>query len=599
MPHSLYTHRSPLLVPYFAGWIWLVLLFILAASTHTAVSRPLATTFTVCTSGCDHTTMQAALNAAQNGDTVRLLVTSPHTEGDIVVEKSVTIEGLGETTTILQAAASPGAASSRVFFVAAGVEVSIREMTIRHGDAGSNRGGGLYNEGGDVTLANVQVRDNEAGNGGGIYSAGGTITLHNSEVSDNVADAKGGGVFNGGALVWRDSELLHNEANHQGGGLYNSGSATVYNGTLEFNGVGSDTVSFPSRGGGIYNEGALAIVDSLIGVNKVIGDQSGILPGGGGIYSSGELHIGYSAIGFNETIGLHNVGAGLFIEGGSAYISHTSIGYNDAASSSNGGGALLVDADVTIVDSAVEGNSAFSGGGLIVPAGSVRLVNTAVYDNQAHIGAGLFFCSSGNALANVTISNNEASGDGGGVYICPIGEATFANVTISDNDADITGDNDGDGGGLYLATQDSNKGMATLRNTLIAGNRDGSPDRNATRTPDCHGTVDSAGYNLIGDLGFAISGSTCAISGDTSGNLLEVEAQLGPLQDNGGPTLTHALLPQSPAINAGHPDGCRDESGQPLPRDQRGGLRPDRCDIGAYEAEALAEIIYLPSIVRP
>jgi hypothetical protein len=61
---------------------------------------------------------------------------------------------------------------------------------------------------------------------------------------------------------------------------------------------------------------------------------------------------------------------------------------------------------------------------------------------------------------------------------------------------------------------------------------------------------------------------------------------LGPLQNNGGPTQTHALLTGSPAINAGNPSGCRDNLGAPIATDQRGFPRPSNgtlCDIGAYE----------------
>ena len=70
--------------------------------------------------------------------------------------------------------------------------------------------------------------------------------------------------------------------------------------------------------------------------------------------------------------------------------------------------------------------------------------------------------------------------------------------------------------------------------------------------------------------------------------------KLGPLQNNGGPTQTHALLPGSPAIDAGNSFGCRDNLGALLATDQRGFFRTAdgdsngtaRCDIGAYEAKA-------------
>src|SRR5439155_17994238 len=104
----------------------------------------------------------------------------------------------------------------------------------------------------------------------------------------------------------------------------------------------------------------------------------------------------------------------------------------------------------------------------------------------------------------------------------------------------------------------------------------------------------------------------CTIRGDTTGNLLNRDPQLGPLQDNGGPTFTHALSPgttscstvypytctfkikPSPAIDGGNPNGCTDPVGTLLTTDQRGFSRTTdgngdgiaRCDIGAYEGPA-------------
>ncbi len=97
---------------------------------------------------------------------------------------------------------------------------------------------------------------------------------------------------------------------------------------------------------------------------------------------------------------------------------------------------------------------------------------------------------------------------------------------------------------------------------------------------------DSQDYNLIGDA------AGCTLNGATTHNLVGVKAKLESLRDNGGPTLTHALLASSPAIDAGNPAGCQDAKGIALALDQRGYIRPvdgdgdhvARCDIGAFEA---------------
>src|SRR5262249_31154114 len=117
------------------------------------------------------------------------------------------------------------------------------------------------------------------------------------------------------------------------------------------------------------------------------------------------------------------------------------------------------------------------------------------------------------------------------------------------------------GGGIY------NVGTLTARNTIIAGN--------TGDVPDLAGNLGSLGHNLIGD---SRGGSGFHVT-----DLLNVNPLLGPLQDNGGPTFTHALLPRSPAINAGDNTGAPDSAqrGPGFPRIVGG-----TTNIGAFEAQA-------------
>jgi hypothetical protein len=114
-------------------------------------------------------------------------------------------------------------------------------------------------------------------------------------------------------------------------------------------------------------------------------------------------------------------------------------------------------------------------------------------------------------------------------------------------------------------------GNASFKNTILAAN---SPY-------NCAGVFSTQGYNLE-------DASTCAFSGP--GDLTNTDPMLGPIQDNGGPPWTHALLPGSPAINAGTNSGCPGA-------DQRGVKRPlfGTCDIGAYEYGFFQ---YLPVLVK-
>ena len=103
---------------------------------------------------------------------------------------------------------------------------------------------------------------------------------------------------------------------------------------------------------------------------------------------------------------------------------------------------------------------------------------------------------------------------------------------------------------------------------------------------DCRGRVDTNDHNLIEDTG----GDACDLTDSAGGSLIGVDPLLGPLADNGGETKTHALLPGSPAIDAGNDGTC-------LATDQRGIPRPQgaACDIGAFESP---RFIFLPVIQR-
>jgi hypothetical protein len=144
------------------------------------------------------------------------------------------------------------------------------------------------------------------------------------------------------------------------------------------------------------------------------------------------------------------------------------------------------------------------------------------------------------------------------------------NVTLTDNIADSDSNGTGTGGGVYIITGAS----LTARNTLISGN-----------TNNCSGTLTGAGYNLIQNT------AGCTLVGDLTGNLTGVVPNLGPLQNNGGSTLTRALLAGSAGIDDGHPVSCLDQNLITLTTDQRGYARPIDgdadglavCDMGAYE----------------
>jgi CSLREA domain-containing protein len=311
-------------------------------------------------------------------------------------------------------------------------------------------------------------------------------------------------------------------------------------------------------GGGIRAAAPLTLTNAAV-------SQNASDTGGGGIQSDATVTLTNVTVSDNAS----GTGGGGISSSGSVTLSDTVVEGN---SSGAGGGGIAASAGLSLTDVAVTGNTASTGGGGISASADLTLTNVTVNGNSAGSGGGGITASALLTLTNVTISGNTADTGGGGITAGAGG--TLNNVTITANTADDDGNGTGDGGGISLGV------AVSLANTLVARNADDSP---GVQAPDCAGPVTSQGYNLIG-----IGDPPCvftASTGDLVGTAASpIDPLLGPLADNGGPTDTHALLPGSPAIDAGNP--ATPGSGFPACAltDQRGFFRLSRCDIGAYEA---------------
>jgi len=263
-------------------------------------------TVTVCAAGCDFMTVQDAIDDSGiiAGDVINI-TDAVHTESGILVNKDVTIQGQGADSTIVQAQADVDEATERVFFVTAGAVVTIRRMTIRHGNPSSEprSGGGIRNEGelmieesiishnrgsagggvfngGKLTLVNCTVSSNtatggdtylECNTGGGIKNMVGVATLINSTVSDNTAQGKGGGLHISclGTLVLVNSTISGNSTTNNGGGIYLDGVGEFTNSTI----VGNSA----HNGGGVYVDGTreVGLVRGVLSyTNTIIADNT-------------------------------------------------------------------------------------------------------------------------------------------------------------------------------------------------------------------------------------------------------------------------------------------------------------------------------------
>jgi hypothetical protein len=297
------------------------------APTHTVpppTATPAPTTVTVCSSGCDYTTIQAVIDdAAIVAGSIIEVADAVHTEGDITINKDVTILGQGADATIIQAHEEAGEATDRVFFIEAGTMVVIRGVTIRHGNPDleprvtriGRTGGGIVNWG-TLILEDCVVRDNVARAGGGIVNMG-DLTISNCTISDNVADgvgepgrdcSAGAGIRSvegpvrivnstlsgnrssrtggsGGALhvacnttmVITNSTISGNHAGTLGGGAHVRGALTLVNCTVSGNGAegrGRGGDIYDPSGGGIYisENGTLDLVNTIIANNNEDGD---------------------------------------------------------------------------------------------------------------------------------------------------------------------------------------------------------------------------------------------------------------------------------------------------------------------------------------
>jgi hypothetical protein len=236
-----------------------------------------------------------------------------------------------------------------------------------------------------------------------------------------------------------------------------------------------------------------------------------------------------------------------------------------------GGGGICNSGAMTLNNSTVSGNQAngnielFVNGGGILNGGTLTINRSTISGNTLHDGEGGGIANDGTATINdSTISANNGFLRGGGVISAvTTAKTTINNSTIASNTTDFS---------TEPAGIDLLYGTMSIQNSIVANNSGGN----------CFGTLTSKGYNLSSD-------ATCNLSGPGDRN--NINPMLGPLQNNGGPTQTMALLEGSPAIDAGNPTGCTDGLGHLLKTDQRGNPRPNiedtgGCDMGAYERQS-------------
>ena len=328
---------------------------------------------------------------------------------------------------------------------------------------------------------------------------------------------------------------------------------------------GADTINFQAglTGTIVLTSGELFIIDDL----TINGPGASLITVSGNHASRVfEILSGVTAeiSGLTISNGTGFDGGGID-NGGSLTLAHMVLSDNHVTASVGGGIFNGATATLTITDSTVSGNSASGGGGIYNTAlGTLTIINSTVSGNSASSGGGLDNSTGTMTITNCTVSGNSANLSAGGIANAG-GTANISFTTISGNSAPL-------GAGLF----GSAFGPVNIKNSIVANNSSGS---------DCFNqnpTINATGIN------FATDGTCPGFTAVTPAQL-----NLGPLQNNGGPTQTHALLPGSVAIDAA--TDCTDIGGAVVGVDQRGVSRPmdgnvdglSRCDAGSYEAVAI------------
>lgn len=330
------------------------------------------------------------------------------------------------------------------------------------------------------------------GSGVGVHNEG-ALAIHSSFIT-NHAD---GGIFNTGYLVVTDTQIINNK--NSGGIVNHPGGMLLVNNSL----IAANTDN--SGGGGIRNHSDAVILDTVIDGNEAAY--------GGGVLNESQMLIARSEVVNNKATG--GAGGGGIYSADNLIVVLTTVDGNEATSGSAGG--LLIQQNAFLNSVTVSRNTAtVNGGGILLSEhspGTTKIINSTVSNNAAHFTSGISIASPvSTEIVNSTIAQNHATlGTAVGIGLLP----EFAPSVL-------------------------------VRNTLIARNTN---DKGILQA-DVSGPFTSLGHNLIGDVGLW---STFDGPGDQVGNQTTglIDPQLGPLQNNGGFTETHAIAITSPAVDAG------------------------------------------------
>ena len=503
----------------------------------------------------------------------------------------LTINGNGASIERSTAAETP---AFRFFFMPAAGTLMLRQITLYNGKADLySSGGAILNDDGTLTISESTLRSNTADNGGAIYNRAGEITIQQSSFSHNSAsyggaiqsDPSWSGTTNSAHLTVTHSIFSENTAQEEGGGIWSFDPITVTHTTFSHNSAVED-------GGAIYSFNLRTIEHSTFR------DNTADL--GGALFISSNTDLPGLVTNSDFSQNRASVGGGIYNDYGNLTIQHSTLHDNIA---DHFGGAITNYDILNLHHSTISNNTAYTkGGGIYNNTGgndTWLVTHSTISNNSAAYGGGIYNTGNDFGPANnrpmyngeydndiliqqSTISGNTATQQGGGIW-----NGEFLSLEAST----ITANSASEGGGMWSDL------ILTFNQSILAANT-------ATSGADITFVgldIITHGHNLLGSNATVetfFPAGTLNSNGDYVGSAAApLDPRLGPLANNGGPTLTHMPLVGSPAIDSGPITAT-------FTTDQRGFTRiyGPRVDIGAVEVQAAVaytEHIYLPLLRTP
>jgi hypothetical protein len=536
--------------------------------------------------------------------------------------------------------------------------VTLQGFTIQNGvvtdaanpDGPNASGGGIRDMGNaSLTLANTVVTGNTASADGGgvsmenVVGVPWTLTVNNSVISNNHAGDAGGGLEEDGTgkvFINAGTVISGNTCVNQGAGIWLDAvgqgpvvSVTIANGNGGTGYTSAPTVTFSAPpAGGVTATGTAVITNGVVTAVTITNPGSGYTTpptitftdgGGTGTTATANLllvtaNLTVTGAVISDNTAITGIGGGIGNAGtGTVTITGSTISHNYSGATGGGFGDQNAVGTLIVQNSLFLGNSAVGGGGGINVGGPTTTITSSEIkgNSSAANGGGIFANGVTLTVLNSTVADNTAAANGGGFEIETSGTGAITNTTITGNSAlnanpgDIGGGVDVGNGGAFTGTLTllndtinanfafsggglamASGGVVNVQNTIIAQNQvtNAGPDYvNSNNTQ-----FTSLGGNLIG-----INNGDGAFAQGTDQNgtaATPLDPKLGPLQNNGGPTVgvagptavlqslvleTEALLPGSPAIAKGSATGAP-------ANDERGFAFTTAVDIGAFQTGA-------------